>query len=135
MADETSETLLHSAAWYVDLESVALLFDHPSFDELVVCTNDAGLLACDEVGSQLDVRDQWKLTGATARVLRSLLSCRRSMRATYLLWCLEQVAAVPAVAGSMCRLPREVGELIARFSLSPTNAATCCSRARTTQLN
>jgi TPR repeat protein/CRISPR/Cas system-associated endoribonuclease Cas2 len=110
-----NNTLLHAAAVNLDLSTAALLYEHPSFDQLVVCTNDAGQLARDIVGDECSASDR---DGATARVIASALSCRRSTRAACVLWCVKQVSSIPTVDRRTV-LPPEVGEIIARFVAAP----------------
>jgi Sel1 repeat len=109
-------TLLHAAAENLTLDMVAFLFEHPGFDDLVVRPNGAGKLACEIIGDC----SASERGGATAHVIASVLSCRRSTRAACLLWCLEQVG-VPTV-GRPTVLPREVSELVARFVVPPRGA-------------
>jgi TPR repeat protein len=112
-------TVLHTAAIDLAFESVALMFDHPSFDELVLRANSAGQLARDVVGDHTASE-----RGDTiARLLESVLSCRRSTRVACLLWCLEQTSAV-SVSDRRPVLPREIGELIAHFVVPPRGAVT-----------
>jgi Sel1 repeat len=108
-------TLLHTAAANLALESVALLLEHPLFDDLVVQTNNAGQLAREVVGDNCRGAG---CGGMAAQVIASALSCRRSTRAACLMWCLEQTADDPTFDRRMV-LPREVGKLIARFMDSP----------------
>jgi len=113
-----SNTLLHTAAMNLDLSTAALLYEHPSFDKLVVLPNTAGQLAREVVGDKCSAYDR---DGSTARVIASVLSCRRSTRAACLLWCVKQVSCVPTVDRRTV-LPPEVGELIARFVAAPLSA-------------
>jgi Sel1 repeat len=110
-----NNTLLHTAAMNLDLSTAALLYEHPSFDKLVVLPNTAGQLAREVVGDKCSASDR---DGPTARVIASALSCRRSTRAACLLWCVKQVSQVPTVDRRTV-LPPEVGEIIARFVAAP----------------
>jgi TPR repeat protein len=111
-------TLLHTAAMNLALDSVALLYEHPSFDKLVVLPNTAGQLPREVVGDQCSASDR---DGATACVIASALSCRRSTRAACVLWCVKQISCVPTVDRRTV-LPPEVGEIIARFVVAPLAA-------------
>jgi Sel1 repeat len=113
-----SNTLLHTAAMNLDLSTAALLYEHPSFDELVVLPNTAGQLPGDVVGDKCSVSDR---DGSTACVIASVLSCRRSTRAACLLWCVKQVSSIPTVDRRTV-LPPEVGEIIARLVAAPLAA-------------
>jgi TPR repeat protein len=117
---KTSEgnTLFHTAAMNLALDSVALLYEHPSFDELVMRTNDAGQLARDVVGDQCCASDR---DGATVRVIASVLSCRRSTRSACVLWCVKQVSSDSTVDRHTV-LPPDVGEIIARLVCAPRGA-------------
>jgi TPR repeat protein len=113
-------TLVHTAAMNLALDSVSLLFEHPSFDTLVVRTNTAGQLPRDVVGHQFPASDSDSVTGA---VIASVLSCRRSTRAACLLWCLHEASCCAAAKMNPSSiLPREVGELIARLVVGPQGA-------------
>jgi TPR repeat protein len=114
---KTSEgnTLLHADAMNLSLDSMSLLYEHPSFDELVVLPNSAGQLAREVVGDECSASDR---DGATACVIASVLSCRRSTRAACVLWCVKQVSSIPTVDRRTV-LPPEVGEIIARFVAAP----------------
>jgi TPR repeat protein len=114
-----NNTLLHTAVMNLALDSVALLYEHPSFDKLVVLPNTAGQLAREVVGDKCSAYDR---DGSTARVIASVLSCRRSTRAACLLWCVKQVSQVPTVDRRTV-LPPEVGEIIARFVAVPLVAS------------
>jgi uncharacterized protein len=123
-------TLLHFAAANLALEPVAVLLEHRLFDELVLRSNDAGLLARDVIG---DLRPVSERDSTTARVIASTLSCRRSTRVACLLWCVEQALLSPSLEQHHVLLPREVGELIARSVLSPrpmTTVLAFCRAAR-----
>jgi hypothetical protein len=113
----TSEgnTLLHTVAMNLVLEPVSLLIEHPLFDELVVRTNAAGQLPRDVVGKQCSASER---DSATAGAIASALSCRRSTRAACLLWCVQHVLSFLSHDSGIA-LPREVGESIARFVVSP----------------
>jgi Sel1 repeat len=108
-------TLLHTVAMNLVLEPVALLIEHPLFDDLVVRTNAEGQLPRDVVGKRCSASER---DSATARVIASALSCRRSTRATCLLWCVQHALSFPSF-DRVVALPREVGESIARFVVSP----------------
>jgi Sel1 repeat len=103
-------TLLHFAASHLLVEPLALLFEHPSFDALVVRIDPAGQLPRTVIGDGCEIVDR---KGATERVFASVLSCRRSTRAACLMWCLEQASTLALRHA----LPREVGVLIARSVL------------------
>jgi TPR repeat protein len=111
------DTLLHTVAMNLVIEPVSLLLEHPLFDDLVVRTNADGQLPRDVVGKQCSAlqRDG----SATARVIASALSCRRSTRAACLLWCVQHAWSTSSLGGSRVALPREVAESIARFVISP----------------
>jgi TPR repeat protein len=110
-------TPLHTSAIHLAVEPVALLLEHPRFDDIVVIPNDSGQLAREVVGESCSAADK---NGSTARVIASALSCRRSTRAACLLWCVQEVCRSTRNHGVF--LPREVGELIARFVVSPRGA-------------
>jgi hypothetical protein len=112
-------TMLHTAAMNLAIEPVALLFEHPMFDELVLCANGTGQRARDLVGAQCDSVER---RSSTARVIASVLCCRRSTRAACLLWCLEQNSGVLTLDRSMIP-PRDICESIARFVVSPRTVA------------
>jgi TPR repeat protein len=111
-------TLLHTAAMNLVLEPVALLIEHPLFDDLVVRTNAEGQLPRDVVGKRCSASER---DSATARVIASALSCRRSTRAACLLWCVQHALTFPSLDRRVA-LPREVGESIARFVVSPPDS-------------
>jgi TPR repeat protein len=112
---DEGNTLLHEAAATLALEHVALLFEHPLFDELVVRANDHGRRAYQIVGDACSAQHR---ANSTSRAIASVLSCRRSTRAACFLWCLEKVASVPTLNRCMS-LPHDIGKLIVRFVASP----------------
>lgn len=114
--DEFGDFALHVAARQLHAETIAMLFDHPSFDDLVLRENAAGELPRDIVGHG----DPALANSREARALRSILSVSRQSRAACVLWCFEALRnGAVAPERLIARLPNDLVREIVRRVLSP----------------
>ncbi len=112
--DDTGDFALHVAAREMQADTVALLYDHPSFDELVLRANTVGELPRGLVGTNkpanVDTRE--------AQSLRSVLSVSRRTRSACVVWCFEVLRDV-APERLLANIPRDVVQDIVRHTLPP----------------
>lgn len=79
----TGYNVLHVASRHLRVETVALLFDHPSFDDLLLRVCDHNILPRDVVGVAVQSNTRMK------NAMCSVLSVSRRTRAACILWCFK----------------------------------------------
>lgn len=112
--DGTGDYALHVAAREMQPDTVALLFDHPSFDDLVLRANTVGELPCDVVSAGNPAKAQSR----EARALRSILSVSRRTRAACVLWCFEILCNVAPERLLAC-IPQDIVREIVQYVMPP----------------